>query len=75
MAYVCPKDWFELSPTNKSGIKHCNTCNQNVYLCKTQEEINEQLIRGVCIAIFKPHMVLGLPSGQIPKRFFENRKA
>lgn len=52
MAYECPKDWFELTPTIKAGIKHCNTCNQEVYLCLELDELNVQINRGVCIAYF-----------------------
>lgn len=52
MAYECPKDWFELTPTNKSGIKHCNTCHQEVFLCLDKAELNERIIEGVCVAYF-----------------------
>ena len=95
MAYKCQKDWFELTFTNKPGIKHCNTCNQEVFFCLEEAELNERIIEGVCVAYFiepdrsirfklarektnfnirdpkfKPHMMLGLPSGhKVPKIF------
>jgi len=52
MAYKCQKDWFELTFTNKPGIKHCNTCNQEVFLCLEEAELNERIIEGVCVAYF-----------------------
>lgn len=97
MAYECPKDWFELTPTKKAGVKKCNTCDKEVYLCLEQGELNERIAEGVCIAYFiepdrqtrftiarervetnkrnpdfKPRMMMGLPSGYIPKKFFED---
>lgn len=97
MAYECPKDWFELTPTNKAEVKYCNTCQQEVFLCLEQKNLNERITRGVCIAYFieperttrfrlarekasakmqdlnfKPKMMMGLPSGFTPKKFFEN---
>lgn len=52
MAYECPNDWFKLTPTNKAGVKHCNTCNQDVFLCLEQKELNERIVGGVCVAYF-----------------------
>jgi len=52
MSYECPKDWFELTPTNKAEVKHCDTCNQEVYLCLEQEELNERIAGSVCVAYF-----------------------
>jgi hypothetical protein len=52
MAYECPKDWFELTPTNKAEVKYCNKCNQEVFLCLEEAELNERIARGVCVAYF-----------------------
>lgn len=52
MAYECPKDWFELTPINKVGVKHCDTCNQEVYLCLEQDELTERITESVCVAYF-----------------------
>jgi hypothetical protein len=96
MAYECPKDWFELIPTNKAEVKYCDTCKQEVFLCLERSELNERIAGGVCVAYFtepnrptrfrlareralrkmqdpnfKPKMMMGLPSGSIPKTFFE----
>ena len=97
MAYECPKNWFELTPTNKAGIKYCDACSQDVFLCLEENELNERIAEGVCVAYFiepdrqtrftlarekaeanmrdpdfKPHMMMGLPSGALPKKFFED---
>jgi hypothetical protein len=97
MAYECPKDWFDLTPTIKAGVKHCNACNQEVFLCLEQDELTERIAGGVCVAYFiepnrqtrftlarekveankrnpdfKPRMMMGLPSGYTPKKFFED---
>ncbi len=52
MAYECPKDWFELTPTNNAEVKYCDTCNQEVFLCLEQNELNERIAGGVCVAYF-----------------------
>jgi hypothetical protein len=52
MAYECSKDWFELTLTTKAGVKHCDTCNKEVFLCLEQDELTERVAGGVCIAYF-----------------------
>jgi len=53
MEFECPKDWFDLEPTNKAAIKHCNQCQQDVHLCINQEELDEAITQKYCIAYFK----------------------
>lgn len=78
MALECPKNWFELDPTASPNVKHCNTCNQNVHLCTTQEDVDKAIEDLRCIAFFKaPHigprgivyMTAGLPSRSKNDRF------
>lgn len=52
MEFECPKSWFELTETNKAGVKHCGTCNKNVHLCANQDELDEFALKGECIAFF-----------------------
>lgn len=52
MEFECPKDWFELSETDIAGIKHCPACKKNVFLCITQDELDEFALRGECVAFF-----------------------
>lgn len=33
-------------------MKHCSTCNKNVYLCITQDELDQFALKGECIAFF-----------------------
>lgn len=70
MAFECPKNWLELEPTANPKVKHCNTCNQNVHLCTTQEEMDKAIEDLRCIAFFKAshinsrdivYMTAGLP--------------
>ena len=53
LEFECPKDWFELEPTDKAGIKHCNQCEEDVHLCTTQEELSLAVEENLCIAFFK----------------------
>ena len=52
LEFECPKDWFELEPTNKAGVKFCNACLQKVYLCLTEVELHTAEENGQCIAYF-----------------------
>lgn len=52
MEYECPKNWFELTETDKAGVKHCSTCDKHVHLCITQDELDSFAHQGVCIAFF-----------------------
>lgn len=51
--YECPKNWFDLITTNDAGVKYCETCNKNVHLCVTQEELDSHTEQRHCIAYFK----------------------
>ena len=51
--FECPKSWFDLAPTYDVKTKFCETCNKNVHLCLTQEELDSQAEHGHCIAYFK----------------------
>lgn len=52
LEFECPKDWFELESTNKAGVKFCNACQKNVYLCQTEDELHTAEENGQCIAYF-----------------------
>lgn len=56
MEFECPKNWFELTDTDKAGIKRCSTCDRNVHLCVTQDEVDELSLKGECIAFFRNQM-------------------
>ncbi len=49
--FQCDKKWEVLTLTNDASVRHCAQCNKGVYLSKTVEEINKNILRGVCMAI------------------------
>lgn len=51
--FKCPKNWFDLAPTYDVKVKFCETCNQNVHLCVTQEELDGHAKQRHCIAYFE----------------------
>ncbi|WP_104801718.1 hypothetical protein [Limnohabitans sp. TS-CS-82] len=52
MTFECPKNWFEITKTEQAAVKHCSTCQKNVYLCITQNELDAFANQGECIAFF-----------------------
>jgi hypothetical protein len=52
MQKICSNNWFELTPTMKAGVKHCDTCNKEVFLCLEQDELTERIAGGVCVVYF-----------------------
>jgi uncharacterized protein (TIGR02996 family) len=49
--YSCPKQWSELAPTERDGVRHCGACEQPVYYCASIEEAREHAARGACVAL------------------------
>jgi hypothetical protein len=52
MEFECPKNWFALTETAKSGVKHCSACDKLVHLCITQDDLDAFAQTGECIAFF-----------------------
>ncbi len=50
MAFECSADWHKLTPTSREGVRHCATCDKNVYFCTTQEELDAHAAQGRCVA-------------------------
>lgn len=48
--FKCPLDWSDLEETDQQKIKFCNQCENNVFLCETDEETIEHAKQGHCIA-------------------------
>jgi hypothetical protein len=46
----CPKSWDSLEPLAYPRTKHCQTCNQTVYLCVSDEETLQHAEQGHCVA-------------------------
>jgi hypothetical protein len=49
--FNCDKQWDELETQDAPNIKFCKQCEKNVYLCKTQEELDNARSLGRCISI------------------------
>jgi hypothetical protein len=49
--FKCDKQWDDLETQIASNIKFCNQCQKNVYLCKSQEELDNARSLGRCISI------------------------
>ena len=60
--FQCPKTWNSLMKTSGDGIRHCEVCNQNVYLCLTPEDFIRSGKLGRCVAIPK-EVLPGNPAG------------
>ena len=49
--FTCSKKWDELDDWTSDSVKYCDDCKHNVYLCKSQEEIDKARELGRCLAI------------------------
>ena len=49
--FKCDKQWDDLETQIASNIKFCKQCEKNVYLCKTQKELDHARSLGRCISI------------------------
>ena len=67
-AFRCHKLWVDLERTDHDRIRHCDTCDTNVRLCKTGDELGAAVERGECVAYFDKKFelfmgVIGPPPG------------
>lgn len=52
LAYECKKDWKDLTPMpGKSEVRHCADCRANVFLCKTNMDLDWHLQLNNCVAL------------------------
>jgi hypothetical protein len=49
--FKCPKLWAELEEQDSPDTRHCNVCDEHVYLCTTDAEIGEAIRLDRCVAI------------------------
>lgn len=52
--FQCPKLWENLKKTDKPDIRFCETCQKDVHLCRSMEEVHHHAALGNCIAIRSP---------------------
>jgi hypothetical protein len=66
-AFRCKENFYEMMATRDDGtVRFCVNCMQEVFLCKTNEELSEHIRSNHCIAILqkirgRETMLLGLP--------------
>jgi hypothetical protein len=64
LRFKCLRSWGSLEETGEPGIRHCDECARDVYLCRTPAEFVAQGERGHCVAIpdgLGPTLMLGEP--------------
>ena len=47
----CPKEWGSMVPTEQSHIRHCSTCDRNVFYAASVQEARAHVERGSCVAV------------------------
>ena len=66
----CPLNWDALTPTAERQTRYCDTCNQSVFLCESDEETISHAEQGHCIARRAPRtddipgIVVGEPDSE-----------
>ena len=78
---TCPQKWDELQPTDADRVRHCTTCDRDVFFCTTAAETLAHARAGRCIAREIPHAselpqtYVGRPEPALPPRTAEQRRA
>ncbi len=49
--FRCPKQWGELKRTADRSTRFCDVCQQTVFLCFKQSELQERASKGQCVAL------------------------
>lgn len=50
----CPIQWSSLRGTSDENVRFCEVCQQEVYYCRTPEEVAQRAIRRHCVAYDSP---------------------
>jgi hypothetical protein len=61
---VCPEKWERLASTASEGVRFCDACTREVFLCETDAEAVAHARAGDCIAKPIPD-VSGLPAARV----------
>ena len=51
LEFACPKAWSNMKPAFSAAVRHCDACDRNVYLCRTDKDIELYSSLNYCIAI------------------------
>ena len=49
--FRCARSWEGLAPTPKTGVRHCDGCQRDVYFCDSVEEAERHALAGHCITV------------------------
>jgi hypothetical protein len=49
--FRCPRQWETLAATPETGVRFCDSCQQNVYYCDTTQAVEMHARRGDCITV------------------------
>lgn len=81
LGFKCPESWDTLKAlAEDSNIKHCDKCNKNVFLCESEEQLQDAIDKGVCVAVdfvkeAQKVRFLGYPcSARLPSFLEKNNK-
>ena len=50
-AFQCPMAWSRLRQTDDPNVRLCESCLENVYLCRNEGEVTARAKEGKCVAI------------------------
>lgn len=60
--FKCTVNWDELTPSDDKFVRHCGSCEKNVYYISEPEEMMEAIKLNRCVAInddSKMHVLMG----------------
>ncbi|MCA9068944.1 MAG: TIGR02996 domain-containing protein [Planctomycetaceae bacterium] len=68
--YECPKAWSELTPTQDQDIRHCSTCQQEVFRCHSLIQLEGNVALGRCVAVGPEliHLPIPQPTRSAPRK-------
>lgn len=52
--FRCPNRWESLEPTETNDVRYCEECDQNVYFCRSDDEIATHVELRHCVAFAPP---------------------
>jgi hypothetical protein len=61
----CPKLWEKLHTTSDESIRFCETCQKNVHLCLSMEEVHHHATLGNCIAVSQSDVSPPMRMGEV----------
>ena len=51
LKFECPRKWHLLKETGVAGVRHCDSCNNEVHYCANIYEAEAASFAGFCVAI------------------------